>query len=290
MTSTITIPALGGTAIPPEVIAQVRARVKIIHTRLGDLSVSLTGPDGAVMAFPFGPGYATRQDVDAVFGGLVNNPITNYQTLPGIAGEIQILGFVSYHGGMSVAGNWTLTITDSRHLDYGALDGWGIEFYTSPPYVTITASIPDATEVPMVSGQLTVTRAVITTQPLTVNVNFGGTAGNGIDYQPVLYTVVIPAYQASQTITITPVLFSVIRGDRTVIATLTPGSGYVVDGAGGTTSASVTIGDGPEKQVAPPQQIPLFGPWEMALMALLLAGSGVIAANWRRSRPFDFGA
>ncbi len=284
LTSTITIPASEGTAVAPEVIAQVRARIKIVHTRLGDLSVSLTGPDGVTMAFPFGPGYATRQDVDAVFGGLVNNPITNYQTLPAIAGDIQILGFVAYHGRMSVAGNWTLTVTDNRHLDYGALDGWSLEFYTSPPFVTITASIPNATEFPMVSGQLTVTRAVITTQPLTVNVSFGGTAGNGVDFQPVLYTVVIPAYQGSQTIAITPVRFLDMRGERTAIVTVTPGSGYVVDPAGGTISATVTITDGPDKQ---PLAIPLLGPWQMALMALLLAATGIMAANWCRRRPFD---
>ena len=286
MTSTITIPASEGTAVAPEVIAQVRARIKIIHTRLGDLTVSLTGPDGAVIALPFGPGYGTRQDVDAIFGGLVNHPITNLQTLPAIGGEIQILGFVAYHGRMSIAGDWTLTATDNRHLDYGALDGWSLEFYTSPPFVTVTASIPGATEVPMLSGQFTVTRAVITTQPLTVNLSFGGTASNGIDFQPVLYTVVIPAYQASQTITITPIRFLAMRGDRTAIVTLTPGSGYVVDPAGGTISATVTITDGPQKQEAP-TGIPLLGPWPMALMALLLAGTGVLAANWHRRRPLD---
>ncbi len=284
LTSTIAIPASEGTATAPEVIAQVKARIKVVHTRLGDLSASLTGPDGGTITLPIAPGYGVRQDIDALFGGLVNAPITNLQTLPAIGGEIQIPWFVAYHGGASVAGNWTLTLTDSRHLDYGALDGWGIEFYTSPPYVTVTATIPDATEFPLVSGQLTVTRAVVTTEPLTVYVSFGGTAGSGVDYKPVLYTVVIPPYQATQTITITPIRFVSMRGERTVIVTVTPGSGYVVDPAGGTISATVTITDGPDKQ---PVAIPLFGPWQLALMALLLAAMGALAAARRRDRPFD---
>jgi len=276
--STITIPVSEGSAIAPEVIAQVRARVKIVHTRLSDIRATLTGPDGTTIEL-VGDTYGTRQDVDATYIGLVDNPITNYYSLPGIGGEWQRLALVSYHGGMSVAGNWTLAITDNAHSDYGALDGWSLDFVTAVPYVTVTASIPDATEAPTVPGQFTVTRAVITTQPLTVNLLFEGTAANGVDYEPVLYTVIIPAYQASQTIAITPILQPQWKGSRTVIATVTSGSGYIVGTAGGSTSATVTIADGPGKH---PSGIPLLGPWQMVLMALLLAGTGVMAANWRR--------
>ena len=233
MTSTITIPAAAGTAVAPQVIAGVRARIKLIHTRLQDVSMSLTGPDGATFNLQSGAGM--RQDIDAVYGGLVSNPVSQFDRTPGVAGEYRILTFVSYHDRPAVTGDWTLTVNDNAHLNYGALDGWSLEFYTSEKFVTISASIPDATEGPLVPGQFMVTRSVVSTQPLTVLLSFGGTARSGEDYQPILSTVVIPAYEASQTIWVTPIVLQTLGGTRTVVATVVSGDGYVAGGGGGGT-------------------------------------------------------
>ncbi len=122
-----------------------------------------------------------------------------------------------------------------------------------------------------------------------MNLSFGGTARNGEDYQPLLYTVIIPAYEASQTIWVTPILHQALLGTRTVIASVLPGAGYVAGGGGGSTTATVIITDGPVKVSASAQGIPLLGPLEMVLLALLLGATGVVAVNLRRRNPFGPG-
>jgi subtilisin-like proprotein convertase family protein len=285
VSSTITIPAGAGTATAPALIAAVRARVKLIHTRLGDVTLTLRGPDGATVSLP--TIYSgTRQDIDAIYNGLDNSfPETHGDDIPALTGSVRQQDIVSWHGGTSVAGDWTLTVTDSAHLNYGALDGWSLDFYTSPPYVWITATVPEATEAPYVAGEFTVTRAIVTTSPLTVFLTINGTANAGHDYESISLPVTIPAYQASQTITVSPQVFESINGSRTVIATLGTGAGYLIGGGAGPTTATVTITDGAEQDLQV-QQIPLLGPWQMALMALLLAGTGVFAARLRVRNPF----
>jgi subtilisin-like proprotein convertase family protein len=285
MTSTISIPVAEGTATPPELIAGVRAHVKLIHTRLGDVALSLTGPDGIAITLPTIYD-GKRQDIDAIYNGLNDGIIpTSGDIIPALTGLVQQPAFVSWHGRTSVAGDWTLAVTDNAHSDYGALDGWSLEFYTSPPYVWITASIPDASEVPLVTGEFTITRAIVTTAPLTVFLIIGGTAASGYDYESIALPVTIPAYQASQTITVSPHVFEIYKGARTVIADLQAGEGYAIGGEGGPTSATVTITDGPDKIVS--AQIPLLGPWQMALLALLLAGTGILATRFRLRNPFS---
>ncbi len=285
MSSTITIPTLEGAATAPALIAGVRAHVKLIHTRLGDVSMTLRGPDGVTISLP--RIYSgTRQDIDALYNGLDNSfaPTTG-DVIPALNGPVRQQALVSYHGLTSVAGDWTLTVTDDAHLNYGALDGWSLDFYTSPPYVWITATVPDATEAPFVVGQFTITRAIVTTTPLTVMLQIEGTAGSGVDYDPIALPVTIPAYEASATITVSPHLFPDLRGPRTVIATLRSGDGYIIGGSGGPTSATVTITDGVQKEAASAQGIPMLGPWQMALMALLLLGTGILANRYRMRRP-----
>ena len=106
-----------------------------------------------------------------------------------------------------------------------------------------------------------------------------GDAASGTDYEPVALPVTIPAYEASQTITVSPRVVPSYGGSRKVIATLGSGAGYMIGGSGGPTTATVTITDGPDQLAA---AIPLLGPWQMALMALLLAGTGVLATRFRQ--------
>lgn len=283
MSSTITIPAAEGTATAPALIAAVRARVKLIHTRLGDVTMTLRGPDGATVTLPT-IASGTQQDIDAIYNGLDNSFTQTYgDSIPAIIGPVRELAIVAWHGTTSVAGDWTLSVTDSAHLNYGALDGWSLDFYTSPPYVWVTATVPNATEAPFVAGEFTVTRAIVTTSPLTVYLTISGTANSGQDYQPIALPVTIPAYQASQTITVSPQVLPMLNGSRTVIATLGTGDGYTIGGGAGPTTATVYIDDGADQSV---QQIPLLGPWQMVLMALLLIGTGVLA-RLRERNPFS---
>jgi len=283
ISSTITISAADGAAIAPELIGAVRAHVRLIHTRLEDVTLTLTDPNGVVMSLP--TIYSgTRQDIDALYNGLDDSYLTTYgDTIPALNGPVQQLALVSWHGGSSVAGNWTLTVTDSAHLDYGALDGWSLDFWTSQPFVWVTATGPNATESPLTTGEFTVTRAIVTTSPLTVYLTFGGTASSGLDYEPIVAPVTIPAYQASATITVTPIPRTGFQRIRTIVATVTPRPGYVAgDSGGGSTSAVVDLADGPK-------EIPFLGPWQLLLLTALLAGAGIMAVNRRRRDMFGPG-
>ena len=93
--------------------------------------------------------------------------------------------------------------------------------------VTLAATDPSAVENgPNNTGTFTVTRpATLTNLPLTVNYSVSGTAANGVDYQPLSGSIVIPASASSNTITITPIMDAVFDSpDKWVKLTLAPGN------------------------------------------------------------------
>jgi hypothetical protein len=73
-----------------------------------------------------------------------------------------------------------------------------------------------------------------------VNYAIGGSASNGLDYQTLPGSVIIPANQASATILVAPIDDNAIEGDETVIVTLSANASYTV---GSPSSATVTIAD-----------------------------------------------
>ncbi|MBD2500053.1 choice-of-anchor I family protein [Anabaena azotica] len=109
------------------------------------------------------------------------------------------------------------------------------------PTVSITATDANAAEssTTVNKGSFTLTRTGDTTAALTVTYTVGGTATNGIDYNGLTGSVVIPAGQASATITITPVNDATTEGNETVTLTLVDGVSYDL----GVANATVTIAD-----------------------------------------------
>ncbi len=107
-----------------------------------------------------------------------------------------------------------------------------------PETVTLTASVPSADDSGTNNGAFAVQRTGDTSSPLTVNYTVGGSAVNGITYQPLSGTVVIPAYTSSATIPVDPEGSLAPASTSTVTLTLSPSSAYVV---GAASSASVTI-------------------------------------------------
>lgn len=112
----------------------------------------------------------------------------------------------------------------------------------TPALATVSIVASDANAAETTSGQaadpgtFTVTRTGSTTAPLTVNYAIGGTATNGTDYTSLSGTVVIPAGQASATITVSPSDDTLVEGNETVALTLSSGS-YTID----TTKAAATV-------------------------------------------------
>jgi alpha-tubulin suppressor-like RCC1 family protein len=108
------------------------------------------------------------------------------------------------------------------------------------PYVSVTASVPNACEAGPVVGKFTITRDGPTTVPLTVSYTVGGSATPGADYTALPGTVTIPIGATSADVTVTPVADSVVEPYETVSLTLANGSGYTIVSP---SSDTVTIED-----------------------------------------------
>src|SRR5439155_17939778 len=106
------------------------------------------------------------------------------------------------------------------------------------PVVTLTAIDPNASETGPDPGVVRFHRTGDTSQALTVNWTFSGTASNGVDYQQLPTTGAIPAGQADADLTITPIDDNIPEGPETVIVTVVSGPGYT---GGSPSSATVNI-------------------------------------------------
>jgi subtilisin-like proprotein convertase family protein len=241
LNSTLVVPAGACTSAP---VSTVTAQVKLKHTWVGDLVVTLIHPNGSTTATllnrpdPAAPSNCSRDDVDATFqdgAGTQANTSCNF-TIPAITGVVAPVSPLSAFSGLTGAGTWTLRVQDANAGEYGYLEDWSLTFACVPlPTVTIAATTPQAI-FPSQNGQFTVTRVGDLTNPLTVSYTVGGTATGGVDYTALSGTVTILAGQASATISVPPLL--VPPTARTVIATLSASGNYTI---GGASAATVTI-------------------------------------------------
>ncbi|TVR43760.1 MAG: PKD domain-containing protein [Planctomycetota bacterium] len=112
----------------------------------------------------------------------------------------------------------------------------------SVPVVSVSATIPEAGEpgTGIGNGEFTISRTHVIGD-LTVSYQLSGTAENGVDYQTLSGSVLIPDGQSSVSIAVVALADGLIEGDETVVLTLTADAGgYVVSSSA---SATVTIID-----------------------------------------------
>jgi subtilisin-like proprotein convertase family protein len=93
-------------------IASLRVRVQLTHTYIGDLELSLIGPDGTTVLLHNRTGAGT------------DNIFTVY---PDLTAPAQSL---SAFTGKASAGAWTLKIRDLAAADVGTLNFWELDFRT----------------------------------------------------------------------------------------------------------------------------------------------------------------
>jgi subtilisin-like proprotein convertase family protein len=274
LTSTIDVPAATCSGSP---FSRAQITVDMVHDWLGDVRVRVISPNATAATLldrPSDgfPGGTRAADVRATFGdgfsgGLVAGLI------PAMSGNVAPQTPLSAVLGQAPGGTWTLEITDFSNFGTGALNDWSVFVYCAPiPDVSIVATDPTASENPVFTGTFAVTRAIVWDQPLSVDVVISGTAGAG-DYQPITVPVVIPANQASATVTVTPIYDTLVEGAETVVATLQPSIWYTL---GAPTSATVTIVD-----IDPSSPVPTLSTVGLAALALLL---GLLGALLLRSR------
>ena len=105
VTSTINVPATG-------TVADLRVRVSITHTYIGDLEVSLIAPDGTTVL------------LHNRTGASADNIVTVYPDLTAPAQSLS--GF----SGKAIGGAWKLKVRDLAAIDVGTLNSWEIDFRT----------------------------------------------------------------------------------------------------------------------------------------------------------------
>lgn len=112
---------------------------------------------------------------------------------------------------------------------------------TTLPKVSIMTTRPSTTENGASNGLFTISRAVATASPLTVNYAVTGTAVSDSDYTALSGSVVIPANSASATVDATPLNNSISESLETVIVTLSTNAAYIIDPLA--TTGTVTLYD-----------------------------------------------
>jgi len=236
VTSTITIPAACGAV--NQYAAGFTVDVDLTHTFVGDLTLTLTHPNGiatsTLVQRPLaGAGTCGSDDILGTFSD-AGAAFQCAPTIPanGVATVLPVTPLSAF-ANLSPAGVWSLAVDDASASGAGALNNWGITAICGmPPTVTIVASDPTGNE----AGNtitFTITRSTIVNSPvepsvaLPVTVTLSGTAANGVDYVAG-FPVVIPAGAASTTLVITPLADALTEDPETVIATVQPAAGYVV--------------------------------------------------------------
>jgi hypothetical protein len=103
------------------------------------------------------------------------------------------------------------------------------------PVVSI-AKLNDAAE-PNTNGAFRITRLGAISDPLTINFTVAGTASNGVDYQPVGTSIVIPANNGHVDLPIIPIDDNSYEVNETIIITISNDANYLI----GTNSASLNL-------------------------------------------------
>ncbi|MEK7483125.1 MAG: proprotein convertase P-domain-containing protein [Planctomycetota bacterium] len=122
--STITVPA----GVPS--ISDLRVRLDVIHTAVGDLRVTLTSPSGIIIDLSMNNGGAGDDmqvilDDDAIGSTMAANFVGSSGSAFTAYVPIELLAGVN---GRNPAGSWRLTITDGLPGDTGTLNGWALAF------------------------------------------------------------------------------------------------------------------------------------------------------------------
>lgn len=108
------------------------------------------------------------------------------------------------------------------------------------PVVQVNVEDSDCREEGAGVGSFRVSRSIVTSSPLVVDLQAGGTAANGTDYNLINDSVTIPAGVGTAFVTITPIPDALVEGSETVVIALKSSSTYTV---GSSSSATLEIKD-----------------------------------------------
>ena len=177
--------------------------------------------------FPYGYGWR--------FAG---NDGTQYRTVMAYAPGSQIPYFASpsilYKGVPTGVAN---AADDARLMNENAAL---VADFRSKRTLSVTATVPTATENPATNGRFTFVRSGPTDVPITISYRFGGTATIGVDYQVPSESITIPVGASTATLDIVPIDDDLAEGAESVTVDLEGGDHYVL---GAATHAEVILRD-----------------------------------------------
>jgi subtilisin-like proprotein convertase family protein len=113
----------------PVTVTDIKVRLNIEHTAVGDLRATLRGPDGTRVTLFDGAGGESDNMRGLLLDDGATTPITA-ATAP-ITGRLRPLERLAAFRGRSPFGQWALELTDRRGQNVGRLLGWSLEVKTS---------------------------------------------------------------------------------------------------------------------------------------------------------------
>lgn len=137
-------------------ITDLNVDFKITHTWVGDLTITLTSPDGTSAVVYDRPGVpastfgCSGDNIDATMDDEAVSPVENQcgSGTPTISGSFTPNNPLSVFDGKSTMGDWKLKVVDAAAPDPGTLISWGITYsyeVTSTPLEVILDSSGNAT-------------------------------------------------------------------------------------------------------------------------------------------------
>jgi len=189
-------------------------------------------------------------DIQAVLTGGASNHVSFnansfFANVPGI-----LLPGESYTGAVfsasllnAAAGDYEGSVTLQGGADiFATNDLASAVFVVSSTTVNITASDPTASEFGPDTGAFTFSRMGGTNTDLTIFYTFSGSATNGVTYESIPVSILIPAGASNATLTLTPIADNAAQGKRTATLILSAAPSYNL---GSNVTATVTIHDKP---------------------------------------------
>lgn len=123
------------TATGPGTVEEITvSNVLGTHSWVGDLTVELIGPGGGPTVILWDNLCGSNDDFDLSFNDNAADPVSAAGCNPlGQGGTFRPVGSLSSFNGLSIAGDWTLNITDNVNQDGGELSSWSLEFCSAGP-------------------------------------------------------------------------------------------------------------------------------------------------------------
>ncbi|WP_254564661.1 SBBP repeat-containing protein [Oscillatoria sp. HE19RPO] len=197
----------------------------------GNLNASESGVAGNFIVFR-NSGLGQELTVNYSLGGTAENGV-DYQPLTGSV-KIDANSFfatiqVSPIDDSEVEGNETVAVNLVAGAGYQvSSSGYEVQIADNDkPTISLVTTDGEASEDGDL-GYMTLTRTGITTNPLTVNYEIGGTATNGTDYNALSGSIEIPGGLSSITIPIQAIDDNSVEENETIVLTLTDNSAYNV--------------------------------------------------------------